>query len=286
MDRNLLKLLLVVVIAALTVGCSGYSKLLKSEDKELMYNKALEFYQAKKYQKTLQLFEEIAHYFSGTTKDDTIAYHTGASYYKMGDFDASATVFEDFRRRFSSRSPFIEDVEYMYAKGFYYSSPQPERDQTTTRRALMAINEYMERYPNSTKKDVLKENVAELTQKLHDKAYINAKTYYTTGRYKSAVVALKNALNEFPTSTHREELMYYTVKSAYLLASNSMPSLQRDRYMDMMDAYYNFVSEYPESKYTKEVNKMQESAKRYLSQYSADKDAAPQVEPQPAVEKK
>lgn len=33
-----------------------------------------------------------------------------------------------------------------------------------------------------------------LTQRLHDKTYLNAYTYYKIGRYKSAIVALKNAL--------------------------------------------------------------------------------------------
>lgn len=272
MTKNLSKLLLIVVVAAMSFACSGYNKLLKSDNKELMYNEALKFFEAKKYQKTLQLFEEISHYYTGTTKEDSILYYTGTSLYKMGDFESSATVFEDFRRRFSARSPFIEDVEYMYAKGFYYSSPQPERDQTTTHRAIATINEYLERYPNSTKKEVMLDNIDELTLRLHDKAFINASTYYKTGRYKSAVVALQNALDEYPTSSHREELMYLTAKSAFLLANNSLPALQKDRYLDMMDNYYNFAGEYPQSKYIKELTKMQEQAKRYLAQNSADKD--------------
>lgn len=253
----------------LLVGCGGYNKLLKSEDKELMYHKALDYYGTGKYQRTLQLLEEISPFFAGTAREDTIAYYTGASYYKQGDFESSSMIFDDFRRRYG-RSPFIEDVEYMYAMGFYFSSPAPNRDQTTTQRALIAINEYLDRYPHSVKKQLLEARIEELRMKLYDKAYINARSYFTTGKYKSAVLALRNALDQYPQTPHREELMYLITKASYLLADNSIATLQRDRYMNMMDAYYSFVSEFPDSRYRKELDRMQRTAKSYLNEENND----------------
>ncbi len=38
----------------------------------------------------------------------------------------------------------------MYALCFYYLSPGPSRDQTMTGHALIAINEFMSRYPPET----------------------------------------------------------------------------------------------------------------------------------------
>lgn len=256
----------IALAAILFAGCSGYNKLLKSGDPELMYQKALEFYGQKKYQKTLQLLDEIAHVYSGQLRADTIAYYTATCHYKQGDFETSGMLFDNFRREYG-RSPFIEDAEYMYAKGFYFMSPAPERDQTVTQQALVAINEYLARYPKSVKKEMLEENIIELKQKLYDKSYINAKTYFNIGRYKSAVVALKNALQQYPETNHREELMYLIAKSSYLLASNSLEKLQRDRYMDMMDTYYTFASEFPNSKHRKELEKILVVAKDYLEKY-------------------
>ena len=270
-NGKFLKTLLISASTAMLLGCSGYNQLIKSGDHELMYKKALEYYDAQKYQRTLQLLEEISPFYSGTTREDTILYYTGATHYKMGDFESSGTIFDDFRRRFG-RSPYIEDVEYMYAKGFYYASPSPERDQTMTQQALIAINEYLDRYPNSVKKETLLQNIEELKLKLYDKSFINARSYYTIGRYKSAVVALKNALSKYPETPHREELLYLTAKSSYLLAKNSMAHLQRDRYLSMMDAYYNFASEFPESKYRKELDRMQDEAKDYLARHNPDEE--------------
>lgn len=266
MVRVLSRIFLVVATAFSAAGCSEYHKILKSKDPERMYTKALEYYEQGKYQKSAQLLTDVSPYFMGTMRGDTVAFYLGASYYKDGDFESSSMLMDEFRMTFGS-SPFLEEAEYMYAKGFYYMSPDPNRDQTTTRQALVAIDEYMERYPQSEKREILIEDVEELTQKLHDKAFLNARTYYKTGRYKAATVALRNALNQFPDSNHREEIMYLTVKSYYLLASKSFYSLQRDRYMDMMDSYYSFVSEYPDSKYIKELDKMQETARDFIANF-------------------
>ena len=152
----------------------------------------------------------------------------------------------------------------MYALCFYYLSPGPSRDQTMTGQALIAINEFISRYPKSDRIEDFKKINAELTERLHDKAYINAYTYYKIGRYKSAIVALKNALKQYPESKHREEIMYLIVDAGYRFASNSVQDKQTDRYLTMLDSYLSFKEEFPESKHIKELDRMAKSARDYL----------------------
>lgn len=71
----------------------------------------------------------------------------------------------------------------------------------------------------------------------------------------------------YPESGHREELAYLIVSAHCLYARNSVASLQRQRYLDTQNAYYNFVDQYPDSKYKKEVDKMLEEAKKHLAKY-------------------
>ena len=112
----------------------------------------------------------------------------------------------------------------------------------------------------------------ELTQRLHDKSYLNAYTYYKIGRYKSAIVSLKNALKQFPDSNHREEIMYMIVDASYRFANNSVANKQTDRYLSMLDSYLSFKEEFPESKYTKEVDRMAKHARDYLDRNKKDED--------------
>lgn len=234
-----------------------------------MYTKALEYYEKGKYEKTKQLLEEVAVYYQNTYREDTIMYYWGTANYKTGDFDTSAMIFDRFRRQFG-HSPFVEDAEYMYAMGFYFASPEPNRDQTVTMQAMAAINEYLQRYPESNRKQLCLVRLDELQGKLYDKAYINARTYYKTGKYKSAIVALRNALAQYPDTPHREEILYLTTKSCYELAVNSIETLQRNRYMDVVDSYYTFISEFPGSKHRKELDRLRTAAGNYLSKHTTD----------------
>ena len=105
-----------------TVSCSEYNKLLKSGSNKQKYDKALEYFNAGKYSRSLTLFKDIEHIFSQSDQADTVAFYTSLCSYKMGDFETSSQQFDEFRRRFG-RSPFLEESEYYFAKGFCRRNP-------------------------------------------------------------------------------------------------------------------------------------------------------------------
>ncbi|MDR0907713.1 MAG: outer membrane protein assembly factor BamD [Rikenellaceae bacterium] len=266
----------------------SYNKLLRSTNYELMWREGLVYYNATKkkdatrntssnYQKAQNLFTGAyqSQFFAGKPQEDSLLYYLGASYYKDGIFEASEQYFDRFRRLFPS-SAFIEDVEYMYAMGFYFSSPKPELDQTNTLRAMIEIGEYQGRYPNTVKSKEIAERMEELQQKLYTKSYDNAKLYYTIGQYKAAAMAMDNAIDENPASPYREELMYLATKSSYLFAKNSVASQMTDRYLDMMDDYYNLISEFPATAHLREVEKMRDEATEHISKHTQQDEITPQ----------
>ena len=244
--------------------------LLKSGQPELIYSKALEYYQKEKWQRASTLFEGVQHYYTGSSREDSISFFNARCKYKNRDFDTASTLLDDFRRKFG-RSVFLEDAEGILALSYFYLAPGPTRDQTMTTQAIVAVNEYLAHYPNSSRSDEFREMDKILTQRLHDKTYLNAYTYYKIGRYKSAIVALKNALKLYPTSSHREEIMYLIVKSGSKLADNSVQDKQADRYLSTLDSYYSFVAEFPESHYLKELDRLAQNAKDFLDRNNKEK---------------
>jgi outer membrane protein assembly factor BamD len=263
----------------------GYNNLLKSTNYPLMYTEGLRYFHAKKknkdynsqqnYTRAQNLLDAVlqSQTYAGTPREDSLVYYLGCSFYKAGDFDVSEALFDNFRRRFT-RSVFLEDVEYMYAMGFYFSSPDPSYDQTTTIRAMSAITEYQGRYPNTMKKEECTTRMEELRKKLYTKSFENANLYVTIGQYKAAVRALGNAIDEFPESPFREELMYLLTTSSYHLAKNSVPARMTDRYMAMMDNYYNLISDYPETGHRREVERMYEEAKKHIEKHTQESETA------------
>ena len=252
-----------VAVVLAFCSCSSIQRVINSGDAELIYERGILYYNAEKWQKAIALLDHCEPYFKDTYKADTIAFYKARSYFKDRDYMTASEKFDEFRRSFG-RSAFIEDAEALYAVSLYNMCPAPERDQSTTARAIVAISEFMSHYPNSTQKPLFDEMTTDLTWRMHEKAYINAYTYYKIGHYNSAIVAFRNAIQKYPTSHRREDLMYYVVKASFDYAENSIESKRLDRYMAALDAYYTFVMEYPESKYKTEVDHMADVSKRFI----------------------
>ena len=251
-------------------GC-GVSKILRSDDPELIYSEALRYKVKEKWSRAYTLFESVEHYYVGSPREDSIVFYRAFCKYRERDYGSSSDILDEFRRKFG-RSVFIEDAECMYALCYYYMSPGPTRDQSLTSQALQALGEFIVRYPESEHVESFQKVIEELTGRMHDKSFNNAYTYYKIGQYNSAIVALRNALREYPESKRREELMYLAVKSAYRLADNSVAAKQHDRYIDMLDAYYTFVDEFPDSQYRRELDRMSRHAKDFIDKNSKDND--------------
>ncbi len=263
--RKHLSILFTSLLGATLLGsCSSYSELMRSNNTDKKYTEALRYYQEKKYTKAIALFGSVMEPLYNTPRADTVLFYAAKSYYNSGDYRTAGDFFDTYRKHYS-RSAFGEEAEYLYAMSYYNLSAMPERDQTETHKAIIAFNEYLNRHPESVKKADIQAMIEELHLVLYEKSFINAALYYKLRNYPASVTALRSALKENPENPHREEMMYLICKSWYNYAKRSVPESKIDRYMKMVDSYYNFVSEYPASEsYVQELEKMYKSSQAYI----------------------
>ncbi len=273
MKRSFGYILTVALVALSIASCSVVNNAIKSGDPQFAYQQALDLYEQEKWEKASTLFEACRHIYMGTPREDSLSFYNARCKFKEHSWDEAASLLDEYRRKFA-RSPFIEDAEGMYALCHYYMSPPPERDQAMTTQAIIAITEFMSRYPQSENIDEFQEMIDKLTEKLMLKSYMNAYTYFKIGRYKSAIVAFKNAMKKYPDSPYGEEMMYYTTVSAYRLAENSVESKQLDRYLATLDHYYSFLDLYPESSHLKELERMAKDARNFIDKSRKTDEAA------------
>lgn len=263
MKRNFGYIVAAIIAVLGVVSCSVVNKAIKSGDPQYAYEQALDLYEREKWSQASELFEACRHIYQGSPREDSLSFYNARCKYKEHKWEEASMLLDNFRHKFV-RSPFIEDAEGMYALCYYYMSPGPERDQSITTQAIIAITEFMSRYPESDNRDEFQNMLDDLAARLQEKSYLNAYTYYKIGRYKSAIVAFKNAMKRYPDSPRSEEMMYYTTISAYRLAANSIETKQLDRYLAMLDYYYSFLSEYPESSRLKELERMARDARNFI----------------------
>jgi outer membrane protein assembly factor BamD len=250
-------------------GCGEYEKILKSRDYPVKYDMAIDYYEDGEFVKAATLLDQVANIYRGTTKADTVKYYQAMSYYGQRDYLLAGHYFNELAITYSN-SNYLEESEFMEAYCYYKMSPRPSLDQASTFKAIGAFKMYMLKYPASEHIPECKEIIAELNDKIVEKSYNSAKLYYDLGYYKSAVLALRNSLSEYPETQYREELQYLILKSTYLLAENSVESKRKERLQNTTDEYLSFRSEFPESKYMKEAEKIFSDTKKDLELYTTN----------------
>ena len=263
MKRLLTYFVAFVAVAIVATSCDGVQQALKTNDPQYAYEQALKYYDEGKWRQASDLFTACEHIYQRSPRGDSLSFYNAHCKFKEHNWDEAATMLDEFRHKYG-RSPFIEDAEGMYALCHYYMSPEPQRDQSVTTEAIIAITEFISRYPNSDKRPEFEEMLETLTERLMEKSYLNAYTYFKIGRYKSAIVAFKNSLKQYPNTPRKEDIMYYTTVAAYRLAENSVVAKQVDRYLAMLDSYYSFISEYPDAKRRKDLDNLAENARDFL----------------------
>lgn len=253
-----------LVALALMPGCkSQYDTVLESSDVDLKYKAAFDYFNKGKYTRSATLFESLAILTNGTERDDTVRYYWGLSNYSNKDYYTAETNFKQFLDN-CPRSPFAESAEFLRVDCLYKATLRYELDQTPTYAAMNAISEYLIDHPQGANAEVCRHMLQELGERLDRKAYENAKLYYRMEDYKASRVAFKNILKDDADNVYREDILYYSAMSSYRYAFLSVQAKQKERYLVFVDDYLNFIGEYPESSYRRELDALYEKVKENI----------------------
>ena len=259
--RNII--LAAMAIVALSSCKSQYEMLLTSNDADLKYEAAFDYFNEGKYSKAGSLFESLSVLTIGTERDDTVRFYWGLSNYKFKDYYTAETNFANFLDVYP-RSPFASEARYLRLDCLYRSTLRYELDQMPTYKAITEISEYMIEFPRTPHMEACREMLVDLNERLDKKAYEAARLYYKMENYKSARVAFRNVLKDDADNIYREDILYYIAMSSYNYAHMSIPEKQKERYLTFVDDYLNFIGEIPQSHYRKELDTVYRKAQKAL----------------------
>ncbi len=259
-------ILLVFATVILCSSCGKVKQAFTSQKRHFnkslneQYNKALDYYQRKRFEKALAIFQNIQPAYAGHQRLDTIMFYSANCYYFNNDFFMSSEMYDQYRTTMG-RSIFATQADLYYALSLYNISPDVQLDQTYTVSAIAAFEDFLYRNPGHEMEEQCKKYITELYTRVYQNQVHIAKTYFDIGYYKSAIVSLNNVLKKNPNTPHREEIMFFIVRANYEYARSSIPSKRRERFFNTIDAYYNFITEFPKSKYIGQVRKFHANAK-------------------------
>jgi outer membrane protein assembly factor BamD len=236
-------------------GCNEYNEVLKSPDLDYKYEKAVAFLDSGACYSALPVFEDLSRLTRGTQMAADVQYHYARTHACLKDNYLARYHFRSFVRTFPKDNR-CEQATFEAAMCSYRLSPSPALDQTETRAAIEEFQLFMDSYPSSSLRDSAQTLVDKLRDKLEIKSFESARLYHKTGQYRSAVIALENAMKDFPDSPFREEMSFLIVDSYFQYAEQSTERRKLERYHDTIEAFLTFVARFPASEFRQEAERI------------------------------
>lgn len=252
---------LLITLSLLFGACSNkYQKTLKSTDNRAKLEMADYYFKKKDFIRAISLYEQIEDAFYGTPTAEHILFNSAACSFGLKQYAVAGFQYKTYFENNATNEK-AEEALYMNAYCAFLESQEPELDQTDTYKAIETFKIFINIFPESKYVPECNTFLDQLRSKLSYKAYRNAKLYFDMGEYKSSIVALENLVKEFPEIPQKEEVDYLIIKSHYLLAVNSIPEKQKERFENTMKAFENFREQYTEgNKYMADAVELNEKA--------------------------
>jgi outer membrane protein assembly factor BamD len=247
------KSVLIIFISVVLFACkSEFESVRTSNNPELIYQKALEFYEEEEWLKAQTLLELSIPNYRGKSEAEELFLKFAYTHYYNNEFILAAHYFRNFSTTFYN-SDKREEAEYMSAYSNYRLSPNPKLDQTYTEKAIEGLQTFINTHPRSERVEECNALIDEMRRKLEIKAFQEGQLYYNIGQYESAVRSFTNMLNQYPDAEEAERVRYLMIKATYQFAKKSIYDKKEERYENTVALYNKFVKKHPTSEYSKEV---------------------------------
>lgn len=247
---------------------SNFEAIRTSGNPELIYAKALEYYDQQDWLKAQTLLELSIPQYRGKQEAEELFYKFAYTHYHNYEFILATHYFKNFASTFYN-SEHKEEAEFMSAYSAYRLSPNPRLDQTYTIKAIEGLQLFVNTYPKSDRVDECNKLIDEMRKKLEVKAFQQGELYLNIGQYESAVKSFENLLTEFPESADAEEVRFLMIKAMYEYAEKSIYIKKEERYDKAVALYKKFLKKHPDSKFMDEANNIHKNSLEELKKLKA-----------------
>ncbi|WP_185855901.1 outer membrane protein assembly factor BamD [Blattabacterium cuenoti] len=185
-------------------------------------------------------------------------------------WDEKKELFQKFfyRKNIQSYSETKEEKNFeeyeFFRKGlnFYFSSLNFDLDQKNTYMAIDILNQFIQRFQNSSKITEANKLLNELLKKIEKKDYYIANIYFSMQKNYAALVSFRDFLNDFPKSNFKENVLYKICIIRYRIAIANNTNHKKN-ISDFLESYKKYVKSYPNNYY--HIKKLQDLYKKLMN---------------------
>ena len=257
MKINISIFILSVII--LSTSCkTEFEKVRTSNDPELIYKQANDYYSEGDFYKAQTLYDLVIPFYRGKKEAESVFFKYAYCHFNQEQFLLANHYFTNYAETFVT-SANNEEAQYMGAYSLYKMSPNYKLDQTYTEQAISGLQKFINTNPNSERTTVATTLIDEMRAKQEVKAFEQGKLYYEIKNYKAAINSLTSMIKDYPESKRSEEIRWLILDSNYTLALNSVFLKKEQRFSETLKLANRFIKKYPESIHIPDAKRISEN---------------------------
>ncbi|MDJ1158603.1 outer membrane protein assembly factor BamD [Chelatococcus sp. SYSU_G07232] len=173
---------------------------------EQTYNEGLSRLQDHNYTGAVKKFDDVEKQYPYSQWGKKALVMSAYANYEAGEYQDSITA----ARRYLNLHPSSPDAayaQYLLAMSYYRQVPDVTRDQERTEKALVALQELVDRYPKSEYVSDAKFKIQVVRDQLAGKEMEVGRFYLTKRNYTGAINRFRDVVSKYQTTRHVEEAL-------------------------------------------------------------------------------
>lgn len=237
----------VVLLCAVVLSACASTKdvdSLSRFDVQELYQRGITKYQSAYYMEAEESFKKIVESYPLSAEAALAQLALADIYYATEKYEDASAYYTTFYT-FHPAHPKAHYALFQKGMSHFKGVMGADRDQTETRKALFAFEDFVAGYPDSIYAEKALELKVFLRRRLADSELYVGRYYFKRKNYKGALIRLADILKKYPDVGLTDKVLYYIGESYGYLGEDELAR----------DAYDTLLSEYPKSPFVSHAKK-------------------------------
>ncbi|PIP13831.1 MAG: hypothetical protein COX48_03125 [bacterium (Candidatus Stahlbacteria) CG23_combo_of_CG06-09_8_20_14_all_34_7] len=202
------KILILILFAAVLFSCAKKTVLKENSiDEEILYNQAYKQYEAKKWGKSIDLFQKYIFSYPANKRTESAQYYLADAYFNLKSYTEAIVEFEYFLDNYKSYN-LKKEAYYNLSLCYYNLAPSYQFDQTLSKNAINIMRDFLKNYPESENKHKIDSLSRILISRLEEKKMHTGNFYFKKRDYISAEIYYSSVDLNNITDSYKDNLLF------------------------------------------------------------------------------
>ncbi|MFO7576952.1 MAG: outer membrane protein assembly factor BamD [Pelovirga sp.] len=231
--KTCLKLLVALLILALTGACGGRKEISPEENAERLFLDGERQLERGLWDDALGSWEQLRDTFYSPELSMLAELKIAETYYRAARYAEAASAYESYLQRYPNDVR-AATLLYRLGQSYYQQILSADRDQSNTRKALQTFEQFIRRYPDDPDREQAELQILRARTRLADHEVYVGRFYLKRKLYQPAINRFEGILKEFPDYYYRDEAFFY-LGTAYL--ENGQADKGRDTLQQLLEQF-------------------------------------------------